>query len=78
MNFIDLMSTESMLDQIVTQTYVNLMMKTCKEFNPDFLPEKGEISYDFEKEIYLFSGFTEDEMRILQMVNEYLNSGKAA
>jgi len=30
------MSTETILDQIVTQTYVNLMMKTCKEFNPDF------------------------------------------
>jgi hypothetical protein len=72
------MSTEAMLDQIVTQTYVNLMMKTCKEFNPDFLPEKGEITYDFEKECYLFSGFTDEEMKMLQMVIEFLNTGKAA
>lgn len=67
-----------MLDRIVTQTYVNLIMKTCKDFNPDFLPVKGEITYDFEKECYLFSGFTEEEMHLLQSVDRYLNSGKAA
>jgi hypothetical protein len=72
------MSTEAMLDRIVTQTYVNLLMKTCREFDTDFLPEKGEISYDFETEVYLFSGFTAEEMRLLQLVNDYLNTGKAA
>jgi hypothetical protein len=72
------MSTAAMLDQIVTQTYVNLLIKTCRELDQNINPSKGEITYDYENETYLFSGFTEEEMRLLKLVNEYLNTGKAA
>ena len=49
----------------VTQAYASLIKNEVLLKYPNFFFEKGAIVYDYDREIYVFKGYTEEELFIL-------------
>ena len=52
----------------VTQAYASLIKSEVQVKYPNFYFEKGVILYDYDQELYVYIGYTEDELRILREV----------
>ncbi len=60
------MKMEEFLGLCITNTYVSLIRNEVKLRYPDFYFERGVIVYDYESEMYVYSGFSSEEQRILR------------
>ena len=49
----------------VTQTYAGLIKNEVLLKYPNFFFERGSITYDYDNEIYMYVGYSEEEQRIL-------------
>ena len=50
----------------VTQTYAGLIKNEVLLKYPNFFFERGSITYDYDNEIYVYLGYSDDEQRILK------------
>ena len=49
----------------VTQTYAGLIKNEVLLKYPNFFFERGSITYDYDNEIYMYVGYSEEEQLIL-------------
>ena len=62
------MRPEEAIGMHVTQAYASLIKNEVQVKYPNFYFEKGVILYDYDQELYVYIGYTEDELRILREV----------
>ncbi|MDQ3052196.1 MAG: hypothetical protein M3Q95_15065 [Bacteroidota bacterium] len=63
---------QEFLGLCITNTYVSLIRNEVKLRYPDFYFERGVIVYDYESEMYVYSGFSSEEQRILREAEKAL------
>ena len=61
---------------LVTQAYVNQVKNEVLLKYPNFFFEKGRIVYDYDRELYLFIGFDDEELFILAEAASRVVGGK--
>ncbi len=66
------MKMQEFLGLCITNTYVSLIRNEVKLRYPDFYFERGVIVYDYESEMYVYSGFSSEEQRILREAEKAL------
>jgi hypothetical protein len=59
------MSYAEQVGEIVTKAYTNRIKYQVLLKYPNFFFEKGAIIYDYDREIYVFRGFSDEELLIL-------------
>ena len=62
------MSYAELVGEIATRAYVSRIKNEVLLRYPNFFFEKGAIIYDYDREIYIFKGFDDDELFILARV----------
>ncbi len=62
------MTPEESIGMHVTQAYASLIKNEVQLKYPNFFFEKGVILYDYDHELYVYIGYTEEELRILNEV----------
>jgi len=60
------MTNTELFGQHITQAYASLIKQEVQLKYPNFYFERGVIMYDYDNEIYLYMGYTEEEMQILR------------
>ena len=59
------MKHEEVIGQHVTQAYASLIKSEVQLKYPNFFFERGVILYDYDHEIYVYLGYSEEEQKIL-------------
>jgi hypothetical protein len=59
------MRHEEVIGEHVTQAYASLIKSEVQLKYPNFYFERGVILYDYDHEIYVYMGFTDEEQKIL-------------
>ena len=62
------MRPEEAIGMHVTQAYASLIKSEVNLKYPNFYFERGNILYDYDQELYVYIGYTEDELRILREI----------
>ena len=52
----------------VTKAYASLIKNEIQLKYPNFFFEKGVILYDYDQELYVYIGYTEEELSILREI----------
>ncbi|MDQ3052203.1 MAG: hypothetical protein M3Q95_15100 [Bacteroidota bacterium] len=60
------MKNEELFGVAVTQMYACLIKNEVLLKYPNFFFERGMILYDYDNETYVYSGYSEEEQRILK------------
>jgi hypothetical protein len=60
------MQNEELFGIVVTQMYSSLIKNEVLLKYPNFFFERGSITYDYDNEIYVYVGYSEEEQRILR------------
>lgn len=66
------MKNEEIIDLYITKMYVSLIKNEVQQRYPDFYFDRGVIIYDYDRERYVYSGFSSEEQRILQEAEKAL------
>lgn len=67
------MTPEEAIGMHVTQAYASLIKNEVQLKYPNFFFERGMILYDYDQELYVYLGYTEDELRILKEIASTLD-----
>ena len=62
------MKPEEAIGMHVTQAYASLIKNEIQLRYPNFYFERGVILYDYDQELYVYIGYTEEELRILNEI----------
>ena len=62
------MTNTDLFGQHITQAYASLIRNEVQLKYPNFFFEKGVILYDYDNEIYVYLGYSDEEMVILKEV----------
>jgi hypothetical protein len=66
------MKNEEKFGLHITQAYASLIKSEVLVKYPHFFFEKGAISYDYDNEMYVYSGFSSEEIAILKEAEKTL------
>ena len=60
------MSKQELFGMDATQMYASLIKHEVLLKYPNFFFERGSITYDFDNEMYVYMGYSEEEILILK------------
>lgn len=60
------MKNKELFGVAMTQAYATLIKNEVLLKYPNFFFERGSILYDYDNEIYVYMGYSDEELRILK------------
>ena len=59
------MSNTELFGEHITQAYASLVKSEVQLKYPNFFFEKGAVLYDYDTETYIYTGYSDDELKII-------------
>jgi len=59
------MSNTELFGEHITQAYASLIKSEVQLKYPNFFFEKGAVLYDYDTETYIYTGYSDDELKII-------------